>query len=847
MRRSLAVVLAAVLLLAPLAGVAGGLSSPNTTSDDLDIVFRGSNGNIQYVDTDGNVVDTGVAANVIGGHGDIDGQGDTEIAYLDGSNNVKYTDISGTVTDTGEDAGSVGAVVDWDGDGDQDIIARDLNNNLFAVDDGGNVINPGVGFVARVGGYGDFDGQGDAEVVFVTAGGTMSYADDDGSTTQLSGSADDVGAVIDMDGDGTLGVVYIDDAASNDLKVSEPGQGTTDLGVDAFSGIGVGGAGDIDADGDPEVAYLGTGETVHYIDTNGNDVDTGQSADRDIGSVLDWDNDGSYDDAPTVSNPSPSSTTTSADPVTLSVDVADAEFPIGDTVTVDIDHNGTDIRQTTISSAQTVTADVQDVSDGSNSWSVTVTDSEGNSNSQSYSYTADYDAPTLSNPDPTGSIDTYDGDISIEVSDADFTADDVTVTATDGGGNQIGSTTVSGNGTATLSYAADSGSNSISWQATDSHGLSASASQSFNAPDQLELRNVTDQSQVIQSANATVQLYRADNKTVITRDASQGTISLGGLPASATYVVQVEADGYQTRRTLLQSVFQQQTIYLLPKTETAHVVEFAIEDRTGEFDATTELQILRPINASSTSSDETEYQVVAGDRIGSQRQVKVTLQNGVRYRIRLSSPDGSRVRTLGAFVPRSDRVVNLQIGQLRFQVATGRQTYNVSSTTITNSSGVVTDVRFSYNDPQNQTSAIDISVQTLNGTVLATDSATGTFGNYSFVQPVAASTAANNTFVVEYEITRNGNTITGQSRPGLNRYPAGVPLAPGLKQLFSVGFLLVVGGLFSAQNARVGAVITPLFAGGLWYFDWLPPETSAIAIALALGVGVLVNFAARRP
>jgi len=131
--------------------------------------------------------------------------------------------------------------------------------------------------------------------------------------------------------------------------------------------------------------------------------------------------------------------------------------------------------------------------------------------------------------------------------------------------------------------------------------------------------------------------------------------------------------------------------------------------------------------------------------------------------------------------------------------------------------------------------------------VLGNGSATGTFGNYSFVQPVSPSVAANNTFVVKYEITRNGNTITGQSRPGLNRYRAGVPLAPGLKQLFSVGFLLVVGGLFSAQNARVGAVITPLFAGGLWYFDWLPPETSALAIALALGVGVLVNFAARRP
>jgi len=51
-----------------------------------------------------------------------------------------------------------------------------------------------------------------------------------------------------------------------------------------------------------------------------------------------------------------------------------------------------------------------------------------------------------------------------------------------------------------------------------------------------------------------------------------------------------------------------------------------------------------------------------------------------------------------------------------------------------------------------------------------------------------------------------------------------------------------VGGLFSAQNARVGAVITPVFASGLWYFDWLPPGTSILAITLALAVGFVYNI-----
>jgi len=418
--------------------------------------------------------------------------------------------------------------------------------------------------------------------------------------------------------------------------------------------------------------------------------------------------------------------------------------------------------------------------------------------------------------------------------------------ATDGSGNSIGSTTLNANGTATLSYDAKAGTNSISWSATDSHGLTASASQSFDAPSQLTVRNVSNQ-QKVTNANATVQLYRAGNKTVIERNASQGDISLGGLPASATYVVSVTADGYETRRTLLRSVFEQQSVYLVPANRTTHIVEFSISDRTGDFDSRAELQILRPLNTSNTNADELEYQVVAGDRIGSQSQVKVTLQDGVRYRIRIATPSGSTKRTLGAFVPRTDRIVDLKIGELRFEVATGQQTFNASATTVENQQGNVTALRFAYNDPQQLTSSIQVSFQTANGTVLGNYSTAGPLGNYSATQPVTAATARNSTFVVKYELVRNGTTITGSLRPGLNRYGTGIPLAPGLKQLFSVGFLLVVGGLFSAQNARVGAVITPLFAGGLWFFDWLPPGTSILAIALALGVGVLANYGARQP
>jgi len=84
--------------------------------------------------------------------------------------------------------------------------------------------------------------------------------------------------------------------------------------------------------------------------------------------------------------------------------------------------------------------------------------------------------------------------------------------------------------------------------------------------------------------------------------------------------------------------------------------------------------------------------------------------------------------------------------------------------------------------------------------------------------------------------------VSGQLRPGTNRYPVGVPLDDGLKSLFAVGALLLVGGLFSARNAGVGAVVTPLFAAGFWFVDWLPSGVTIFAIAVALAIGVVVNY-----
>lgn len=457
-------------------------------------------------------------------------------------------------------------------------------------------------------------------------------------------------------------------------------------------------------------------------------------------------------------------------------------------------------------------------------------------------------SPVLSDPDPAdgSQISSYDGDVSVNLSDADFRlaqGDNVTVTATNGSGGQIGQQTLSANGTVSFQYDALAGENQIDWQATDEYGNSDSFSQTFTTPSQLIVKNKSDPDQTISAAGEiAATFFGGDGETVVERTSSDGTFDLSGLPADTEYIVQVDADGYRSRQVIITSLFDQQTIYLLPESANAAQIEYVLDDKTGQFpQESTRLFVDAAIKVNGT----TTFKTLLADEFGASGSLRVTLRDNTRYRVRVRNADGDE-RVLGSYTTSGADTVTLEIGQLRFAVGDSPDTFNVSATTVENQNGTVEAVNFNYRDPQDATTRINVSVETLNGTVLGQDVATGTYGNYSFRQDVNNSTARNNTFVVVYELTRNGETISGQLRPGLNRYPPGVPLDGGLKQLFSVGMLIMVGGLFSATNARVGAVVTPLFAAGLWYVKWLPPGTSILAIALALGVGVLVNYGDRR-
>jgi len=125
--------------------------------------------------------------------------------------------------------------------------------------------------------------------------------------------------------------------------------------------------------------------------------------------------------------------------------------------------------------------------------------------------------------------------------------------------------------------------------------------------------------------------------------------------------------------------------------------------------------------------------------------------------------------------------------------------------------------------------------------VLATGSNTGDIGTYQFSETLTGDDAEL-TVLAKITYVRNGQTFTDLVPFGANEFPVNIPLSQDWKNIFSVGFLLVMAGIFSVANARVGAIILPGIAGVLYLTGFMTGVTSILGIALAFTVGVAINL-----
>ena len=438
--------------------------------------------------------------------------------------------------------------------------------------------------------------------------------------------------------------------------------------------------------------------------------------------------------------------------------------------------------------------------------------------------------PTLSDPEPPDEmqIQNATGNVLINVSDADFKlaqGDSVTVSATDGDGTSLGSTTLTGTGTASLSYSSVVGENTIQWTATDAYGNTETFTQTFETPGVIEVRNESDPGTIISTAsNITATFYGDDGETVIQKSSSNGTIPIAGVPTTTEYVVSVNANGYRPRRVRLTNLFDQRSVYLLSDSADAANIQFELNDRTGNFPSDSELIISKPI----TDNGSTEYVDIAADSFGATGSTRFILEDNSRYLLRVKSPDGS-VREIGAYTTSGAAVEPIPIGRV-----------SVGSTIDSGAAvqtGYVTEdgqtyLRVTYADPDNQTESLTYSVRNETGAVVEPERTVDVTDEYRATIPVNSTDAA----TVNYSYTRNteGGLVTKSGNASVGGLPGIARTWPIDEQVLSLsGYLLIVGvtGLIVIRDPGVAALAGTVVASLLTFIGVTPIPYMALGVA----------------
>jgi hypothetical protein len=127
-----------------------------------------------------------------------------------------------------------------------------------------------------------------------------------------------------------------------------------------------------------------------------------------------------------------------------------------------------------------------------------------------------------------------------------------------------------------------------------------------------------------------------------------------GLPIDESFVVVADAEGYLPRRVFVESLYQQQDVYLLPESQVYVEKIYELSDYTGLFPSSeTVLKIQRGINGS--------WQTVQGDLFGATGGFEAQLRSNTRHRLVLLNTVTGERRILGRVTPISSGAEEIEV------------------------------------------------------------------------------------------------------------------------------------------------------------------------------------------
>lgn len=449
-------------------------------------------------------------------------------------------------------------------------------------------------------------------------------------------------------------------------------------------------------------------------------------------------------------------------------------------------------------------------------------------------------APTQSNAGPTGLIPDTPSELSIDINDSDFPADEVNVSIYLDG-NEIHQENITSNGTVTTSNfgSLDLGEHTWAVNATDYYGNVNNQTYDFSLPSNITLRNETNASQVITDQNVTATFYTPNGETIIQRSDSNGdgNISLRGLP-DESFVVTFTGDGWHDRRAFIESIGNQQNIYLLNSTayptadDSAIETTFIYEDRTNQFEqSNTTLRIQRAVDPDNDGNF--TFQTVAGDFWGAAGEFPFTGEYQARYRLVIQNEQTGDRRVLGTHIPTSDGVKNIIVGRIIFEAenSTGRW----FDAQVNQSEQRVEAV---YNDPTNQTTDLRVRVYERNNqsNVIFDQTFSGDFGR-KVVTVALTENQTGTDWVVDFDGTHSedgsvgGELIAG----GDNEY--GLPLDPSILYSLAYIFVTFIMALYGPRTALLGAWAGVFVVGGFMFIGWINVGIPAYTVGILIAIG----------
>jgi hypothetical protein len=422
-------------------------------------------------------------------------------------------------------------------------------------------------------------------------------------------------------------------------------------------------------------------------------------------------------------------------------------------------------------------------------------------------------------------VTSKDTELSIQVNDSDFaTAQGDTVTVdfyVDG--SQAGSTTVSSNGTASYTASVSTG-GTHTWHAeiTDSYGETATSDTfNFEAPGTLYVYSESNPNELVDNATVEIRFYGEEN-FVVERSTTNGKIDMSGLPADQEFVAVAKASGYYDRRIYVSSLYEQQSVFLLPDSQNAVYNVFELVDQSGNYPAgETRLIIQRALNTSGSLN----WVTVAGDFFGATNEFPVYLRYNQRYRVIIENDAGDR-RVIGAYsATDEDNPKQIIIKSIVVDPPEGQSYYGTAwvgdEDPAPDNNVTERTLRFTYSDPANSTDSLDLVIHERgnpdNELVNTSVDDVGTEWAYTYTLEGNQTEKA---WVVNWTAERNGNTV-GQEFPVGKTGGLPIPMNPEWLARFALVALPVFAALASERLATYGAMGTTAFAGvlmitGIW-------------------------------